>query len=179
MKQPERLARRVIYENPWVNLYVDKVRFPNGRVIEKHHVLDFEKEAVAALVENDRDEILLIQAYRYTTGSVEWEIPAGGVDSGEAIIEAAKRETLEETGYRMTDCDLIYTYNPMNGISNKTFHIVKAKATTHKGDFDRNEVKAVKWLSRSEIRKMIADKAIRDGFTLTALLLHFLVKPDD
>ena len=64
MKQPERLARTIIYENPWVNLYVDKVRFPDGRIIEKHHLLDFEKEAVAALVENSRGEILFVHAYR-------------------------------------------------------------------------------------------------------------------
>jgi ADP-ribose pyrophosphatase len=38
--KPERLARTAIYEDPWLNLYVDKVRFPHGRVIEKHHVLN-------------------------------------------------------------------------------------------------------------------------------------------
>ena len=43
--KPQRLARTIIYENPWVNLYLDKVRFPDGRIIEKHHLLDFEKEA--------------------------------------------------------------------------------------------------------------------------------------
>lgn len=46
--KPKQLSRTVIYENPWVNLYADKVRFPGGRIIEKHHVLDFETEAVAA-----------------------------------------------------------------------------------------------------------------------------------
>ena len=172
MKQPERLARTVIYENPWVNLYADKVRFPDGRTIEKHHILEFEKEAVAVLVENIRGEILFVHAYRYTTGSIEWEIPAGGVDSGEDIIQAAKREALEETGCQTADHQLLYTYHPMNGISNKVFHIVKARATTESGEFDRNEVKAVKWLAPVEVRRMIAERTISDGFSLTALLLH-------
>lgn len=35
---PKRLDRTIIYENPWVNLYVDKVLFPDGRLIEKHHL---------------------------------------------------------------------------------------------------------------------------------------------
>ncbi len=47
--KPKRLARTVVYENPWVNLYVDKVQFPGGRIIEEHHLLDFEK-GVNALV---------------------------------------------------------------------------------------------------------------------------------
>lgn len=173
MKQPERLARTIIYENPWVNLYVDKVRFPDGRIIEKHHLLDFEKEAVAALVENSRGEILFVHAYRYTTGSIEWEIPAGGVDSGEDILQTASREVLEETGWQTAEHRLLYTYHPMNGISNKVFHIVKAKAVTGSSEFDRNEVQTVKWFAPAEVRQMIAERSIRDGFSLTALLLHF------
>jgi hypothetical protein len=42
-----------LYENNWVNLYIDRVEFPNGYIIEQHHLLDFDHEAVMALVEND------------------------------------------------------------------------------------------------------------------------------
>ena len=97
--KPKRLSRTVIYENPWVNLYVDKVRFPDGRIIEQHHLLDFEKEAVAALVENSEGQVLLVHVYRYTTDTIEWEIPAGSVEEGESILEAARREVWEESGY--------------------------------------------------------------------------------
>ena len=54
--RPKRLSRTIIYENPWVNLYVDAVRFPDGRVIEQHHVLEFEKEAVAVVVIGKKPE---------------------------------------------------------------------------------------------------------------------------
>ena len=135
-------------------------------------LLDFDKEAVGVLVENEREEILLIQAYRYTTDTIEWGIPAGGVEKGESLLDAAKRETLEETGYEMDEVGLTYTYNPMIGISNKVFHIVKGRASRRAGDFDRDEVKAVAWRSVDEIRAMIDEKRIRDGLSLTALLLH-------
>ena len=42
MTKPKRLARTVIYENPWVNLYIDKVAFPGGRIVEEHHILEFD-----------------------------------------------------------------------------------------------------------------------------------------
>lgn len=35
--KPERLSRNIIYQSPWVNLYLDKVEFPNGLVSEKFH----------------------------------------------------------------------------------------------------------------------------------------------
>jgi len=56
--KPERLSREVVYQSPWVNLYLDKVRFPNGLVIEKFHLLDFPHAAVTAIVENGREGYL-------------------------------------------------------------------------------------------------------------------------
>ena len=51
--KPERLSRNVVYQSPWVNLYLDNIKFPNGLVIEKFHLLDFSYTAVAAVVEDD------------------------------------------------------------------------------------------------------------------------------
>ena len=172
--KPKRLSRTVIYENPWVNLYVDKVQFPDGRIIEEHHLLDFEKEAVAVLVENAEGRVLMVHVYRYTTDTIEWEIPAGTVEEDESTLEAARREVWEESGYETKDHELIYTYHPMNGISNKVFHIARCRPTGKTGNFDRNEVKEVKWVSRQEIQTMITEQVVRDGFSLPALLLYLV-----
>ena len=172
--KPRRLSRTIIYENPWVNLYVDRVQFPDGRIIDKHHLLDFEKEAVAVLAENAKGQVLLVHVYRYTTDTIEWEIPAGAVEAGESILEAARREVLEESGYETDDHQLIYSYYPMNGISNKVSHIARCRALRKVMDFDRNEVREFKWVSRQEIERMIKARLVRDGFSLPALLLYLI-----
>lgn len=169
--KPERLARRVIYESPWVNLYVDKVRFPNGQVMEDHHLLDFPRGASAALVEDGRGNLLFVRVVRYTAGGSRWEIPAGGVEAGESEIEAAKREVLEETGYTSEGHELIYSFYPMGGLANKMFHVVRCRVGQHVQDYDHNEISETRWFSRDEIRQMIRDRALSDGLALTALLL--------
>ena len=121
---------------------------------------------------NDRRQVLLVNVYRYVTDTIEWEIPAGALENDESILEAARREVWEESGYETTHHKLIYTYYPMNGISNKVFHIVRCRVTKKTGDFDRNEVKEFKWVSRQEVQAMVQDKQMRDGFSLTALLLY-------
>jgi hypothetical protein len=83
-----------VYQIPWVNLYVDKVRFPDGRIINRHHLLDFECPSVVVVIENERDQILLVRVNRYTTGLTQWEMPAGSVDHWR-----------------------IYEYYPLNGIT--------------------------------------------------------------
>ncbi len=169
--KPERLSRSIIYESPWVNLYLDKVRFPNGLVIEDFHLLDFPRAAVTMIVENDLGNIIFARIARYATGTTEWELPAGGVEIGETEIEAARREVLEETGYMSDHHQLIYSYYPMNGNANKLFHVVYCKAIEHVQDFDKDEVSEVRWFTKDEVRRMVKDKVITDGFTLTALLL--------
>jgi ADP-ribose pyrophosphatase len=171
LSKPARLARRVIYQNPWVNLYVDKVQFPNGRLIEQHHLLDFDTHGVAAVVENDQAEILFVKVCRYTTGLTSWEIPAGCIELGEDVLTAARREVLEETGHQTSDHQLLYSFYPMDGIANKLFYVVRCRAGHRSPEYDRQEIDAVRWFTRRDVGEMIAQKSIHDGFSLTALLL--------
>ncbi|MBN1579866.1 MAG: NUDIX hydrolase [Anaerolineae bacterium] len=171
--KPERLSRTTVYRSRWVNLYVDKVRFPNGRIIERYHLLDFESPSVVAVVEDDREHVLLVSVCRYTTGSTDWELPAGGVEADESVIDAAQREVLEETGYETTDHRQVHSYYPMNGIANKVMYIIRCRASKRTRDFDRSEIKQARWFSQSELKQMIEDKTMSDGPSLTALLLCY------
>lgn len=169
--KPEKLSRTVIYESNWVNLYVDKVQFPNGRIIEHHHLLDFEQAAVFVYIEDERGTVLFVRVCRYPTLNTDWEVPAGGMEPGESILEAAQREVREETGYQCHDYEVVYTYYPMNGIANKLFHIVRCKATAKVTDFEPDEISEIRWFEKTEIRQMLKDRIVVDGPSLSALLL--------
>lgn len=170
--KPEVLARNTIYRSRWVNLHLDKVLFPNGRIIEQHHLLDFDHQGVMAIVQDAHDNYLMVRVCRYTTGRTEWEFPAGGIETGEEIIEAARREVLEETGYHTSDHTLLYTYNPLVGIANQVFYVIRCKAGDLAGDFDTQEISEVRWFTSSEIWEMIKTNAMQDGFALVAFMLH-------
>ena len=56
--------------------------------------------AVVILPVRDDGSVVLIRNHRWTLGRAVLELPAGGLDPGEAPAVAAARELEEETGYR-------------------------------------------------------------------------------
>ena len=177
----KRLSRETIYRSKWVNLFADKVIAPNGTLIERYHVVDFEQPAVGCVVTNEKNERLMVKAYRYTTDSHGWEIPAGMVDAGETAFVAASREVLEESGYRIHNLAEVHRYYPMNGISNKEYVIVCGELDTEfekSPDFDESEVSECGWFGLPVIEELIKHNEVKCGLTLTALLLYMRLIKD-
>jgi ADP-ribose pyrophosphatase len=171
----ERLSREIVYRSKWVNLFADRVIAPNGALIERYHIVDFEYTDVGCIVTNERNEVLLVKAYRYPTGTHGWEIPAGMVDSGEPATVAAAREVFEESGYHIHKLSEIHRYYPMNGISNKECILVRGEVDSNRAqsdNFDESEVSESAWFDLQTIDAMIKRNEIKCGLTLTALLLH-------
>lgn len=171
---PKRLDRKTIYESQWINLYIDKVLMPSGKIIEKYHQLYYHKEGVVVLLFNSKGEICFIKSKRYTTQKIEWELPAGGIDKDEEILTAAKREVMEETGLTTNKLKLHYSYNPSNGMSNQSIHIAIGNVKNNiQAEFDTDEVKEIKWLSSDEVKNLIKRNDITCGVSLTTLLFYF------
>ena len=169
---PERLAREVVYRSPWVNLFADRVRTATGRILERMHVVDVEEAGVAAVVENAARDVVMVRVPRYATGTCEWELPEGRVAVGEAPVAAAEREVLEEAGWTSEGYEHLHTYNPIPGLSNHVLIVVRGRAVSRAGDFDRDEIEEVRWFPLDEIRTMVRERRVKDGFTMLALFLH-------
>jgi ADP-ribose pyrophosphatase len=170
---PKRLDRKKIYESQWINLYTDRVLMPSGKIIEKYHFLDYPNDSVVVLLTNDKQDICFIKALRYTTQQIQWELPAGGIDKGEDILKAAEREVLEETGFKTRALKLRYSFNPSNGMSNQTTHVVIGEVDVSKQvDFDTDEVNEIHWLSIPKVKELVENKEISDGISLIAILFY-------
>lgn len=168
---PQRLSRETILESEYLNLHIDRVRQPNGFVIERFHYVEYPRPAVGVVVEDELGRVVLVRVPRYTMNSCTWSVPAGGVDEGEDALLAAKREAREETGFESSEHRLIYSYYPQAGSSNKHFLVVFCKARERTGTFDPDEISEVGWFTRDEIERMIDLGEIEDGLGLTALLM--------
>jgi ADP-ribose pyrophosphatase len=90
-------TREVYAAPPWVRLFVERLRLPDGRVIENFHQLQMPDYAlVVPRLEDGR--ILLLRQYKHGARAVGLYPPGGHIAPPESPLAAVQRELLEETG---------------------------------------------------------------------------------
>ena len=97
MQPFEVLSRERVLDNRWMPVEKQLVRLPNGETADWY--ITRSSDAVIVVPVLASGEILLQRNYKHGAGEVVTEFCAGLVDPGEAPLETARRELLEETGY--------------------------------------------------------------------------------
>lgn len=95
----ERLESEKVYDGKLFQVYRDRVRLESGREAEREIVRH--PGSVGIVPRDERGNVVLVRQFRYVVGRELWEIPAGTCDHpGEDVEAAARRELLEEAGFK-------------------------------------------------------------------------------
>jgi 8-oxo-dGTP pyrophosphatase MutT (NUDIX family) len=91
-------SRPLVSRPPWLRLWEEDVRLPNGEVIQGYlRSQSRDYATVFALLEDGT--VPMVSQYKHGKGGVSLDLPAGYLDSaGEPPLTAARRELEEETG---------------------------------------------------------------------------------
>ena len=163
-------GERTVYDSPWVAVHLVDVEVPGGVRFE-HHVVRGRRPAVGVVVHDPDRGVLLLWRHRFITRTWGWEVPAGGVEDGEALEVAAAREVLEETGWRPGPLRHLYGCHPTNGLSDQRFEVFAAEGATYVGDpTDPSESERVEWVPVERVRQLVRGGGVVDGLSLTGLL---------
>jgi ADP-ribose pyrophosphatase len=116
---------------------------------------------------DDRRRILLVRQYRLPAGRYIWELPAGRLDPGEKPLQAAKRELIEETGYRARRWTKLASYFVSPGYVDERMTIYLAEDLTAgvatPMDDERIETR---WFPAREVERMIETGKLDDAKTI-------------
>ncbi|MCX6361353.1 MAG: NUDIX hydrolase [Armatimonadetes bacterium] len=94
---PRPVDSRLVYKGRVINLTVDHLETPDGRVLRRETVRHGGGVAIVPLT--PEGDVLLVRQYRHAAGGWLTEIPAGTLEPGEEPAACAARELEEETGY--------------------------------------------------------------------------------
>lgn len=92
------LTSKTVYSGTIFKVKSDTVSLPNHKTAKRELVLKSNAACVVALTKSKK--IVLVKQFRHAVKQCLWEIPAGKKDPGESPFKCAKRELLEETGFK-------------------------------------------------------------------------------
>ena len=131
-----------------------------------------------------KKEIVLIQQFRpgtisRNTNNYLKEIVAGIIDPGESPEIAAKRECLEETGYKIKKLTSIQGYYPAPGSSESFYHLFLGEVDSKNGKKimgldTENEDILVESYNINQVKKMMQNGELINGLSLIAIQWFFL-----
>ena len=163
-------GERSIYDSEWMRLVLVDVEIPGVQRYD-HHVVRYPQPASGTVVHDPDRGVLLLWRHRFITDTWGWEVPAGRIEIGETPEQAARRETLEETGWRPGALTKLGAYAPSNGSSDQMFHLFVAAGAEHVGEpSDIGESERIAWVPVDEVRRLIGSGELTDGLSITALL---------
>jgi ADP-ribose pyrophosphatase len=166
------LSRRIVFRGKVFNVTSDEIVEPSG-VRARRDIVRHPGSVVVLAVDESRKEprVLLEYQYRYAAAAFLWELPAGRIDKGESELGAAKRELIEETGYRAEKWQLAFKYYASPGFMDETMAIYVARQLRRgKSQPEEDESIRKRLVSLSDAIRMVDRGTIRDGKTIAGLL---------
>ena len=117
--------------------------------------------------------VCLIRNYRGAVGQTLIELPAGTLEKGEDPLKTARRELIEETGYRAGSMEKVHEFFMSPGIMNERMHLfVATDLTAGESALEPGEEIQNLVVSWKAAMNMTADGQIQDAKSLIGLLLY-------
>ncbi|MEJ2008984.1 MAG: NUDIX hydrolase, partial [Acidobacteriota bacterium] len=155
------LSSKKLYDGRVIRLKVDQVIEPGG--VEATREVVEHKGSVVIIPYLPDGSILLVRQYRYAARKHLWELVAGSMEAGESILRAARRELLEETGYRAGSVKRLLSFYSCPGFLTEQMHLVEARnLTLSQAEPEADERIQVRAFSRSRVEKLLRERKIVD-----------------
>ena len=171
----EVVSSTLSYEGPLFRVYTDKI-LENGRELTRDVIRHNGSVVILAVddAKSKRDPMIVMERqYRHAAREFLLEVPAGKMEEGEDALAAAKRELLEETGFKAKRWRKMIRYFASPGFLGEFMQVFLAEGLTL-GDAqpEYDEQIEIEMMPLSKLLKMMDEGKIHDGKTLISVMLY-------
>lgn len=166
------LSSKTVYRGPVFTVTTDHVQEPGG-IRARRDLIHHSGSIVVLAVDDSGPEpmVLLERQYRHAAGDYLWELPAGRIDPGEKELPAARRELIEETGYRAKKWRRILKFYASPGFVAETMSVFLATGLTEgEAEPEDDEIIHKKMVPLSKAVEMVVKGSVRDAKTISSVL---------
>ncbi|MCL2054864.1 MAG: NUDIX hydrolase [Oscillospiraceae bacterium] len=164
------VSSEVIYSGKIIEVRKDSAELENGFTALRELVVHSGGVCIVPLDGNGG--VTMVKQFRYPFKEVLLEIPAGKLEPGEDHRVAGLRELKEETGASCRNFEYLgVTYPSVAYLNEKIYMYLATGLTFDKQNLDEGEFLDVFTVKLEDALKMVENGEIKDGKTMTALLL--------
>ena len=157
-----------VWQGKLLDVRSDRVRLPDGSEATREYIVHPGSAMIIPALPNG--DLVMERQFRYPTGRVMIEFPAGKLDPGEDMLVTAKRELLEETGYRAAKWEWLAEVHPIVSYTTERIEIFLAtELTLEKAKLDAGEFLEVFTISFAEAFERLKAGEITDMKTVVGL----------
>jgi len=169
LAEEKTLSSQLIYDGRVVRLRIDTVQTPSGRETTREIVEH--SDCVAIIAVDTSDNVLLVKQFRKSVEKELLEIPAGGIEPGEAPEDCVRREMREETGYLPKKVERLGGFYSTPGYCTEYLYLYLATELIPSQLYaeDTESIKLVP-VPISQISSLIASGSICDAKSIAGLL---------
>lgn len=171
------LDTEYLIRRPWLTARRDKVLLPTGVVHDEYYVLEYPTWVNVIAITKD-GKFVMVEQYRHGLQDIFTELVAGVAEPGEAPLEAAKRELMEETGFGGGEWTLNMVISANPGSQNNLSYSFIAKDVEQLGEqhLDETEDVSVKILDEDEVFQMLSGDKVKQSLMAAPLWKYFALK---
>jgi len=112
----------------------------------------------------------MMRQFRPALKKYIYELPAGTLDPGESTARCARRELLEETGYRSKKLTQLGAIYPVPGYSTEVIYIFKAgQLTLTQAQPEEYEVIEIMPMTKQKVRQLFRQGKLMDAKSICTL----------
>jgi ADP-ribose pyrophosphatase len=165
------LKSEVLYQGKVFRLQRDTVIEPGGVQADRDIIVH--PGSVVVLPVFKDGSVLLIRQYRHSVGEFLWELVAGRKEPNESPAAAARRELIEETGYRAKRLRKLMRVVPTPGFVNEWMWIFAAEGLTEGAAQPEEDEKITpRIFTMKQAEKMIERGTLRDAKSICGILYY-------
>jgi ADP-ribose pyrophosphatase len=149
------LQRELLLDrSPWMRVYADEVELPDGRVVRDYLHLE-SPEYVMIVPVDTRARLGFVRSYKRGVDDIDIQPPAGVLEPGEAPLQTARRELLEEMGCRADGWRALGSYVIGGNFGGGPAHLFLATGCRQVAEPDPGDLEEqqVLWLTAHQARE--------------------------